>query len=246
MAHLFILTKTMHSPCGYKIEFKDSVPVAPPTPLAANQGITFTVEDLFYSIPTRRAALRSSAEEHKKIADMVIKYEPGVDVKTTAMNTVVDNIRTVYRPTIAKDLLEFCMEEEKLKFKLTGFISNVDYNVKKMVFLLFINNRLVDSTAIKRAIEHVYVSYLPKGSFPFFYLSLNIAPQNVDVNVHPTKHEVFFLHQDSIIKRIQQGMEEKLLNSNASQRQSSTTHLSQASLRGEEHRQNLLYCYCYH
>ena len=108
------------------------------------------------------------------------------------------------------------MEEDKLKFKLTGFISNVNYNVKKMVFLLFINNRLVDSTAIKRAIEHVYASYLPKGSFPFIYLSLNIAPQNVDVNVHPTKHEVFFLHQDSIIEKIQQGMEEKLLNSNAS------------------------------
>ena len=47
-------------------------------------------------------------------------------------------------------------------------------------------------------------------------MSLNIAPQNVDVNVHPTKHEVFFLHQDSIIERIQQGLEEKLLNSNCS------------------------------
>ena len=141
--------------------------------------------------------------------------EAGVDVKRTAMNTVVDNIRTVYGTTVVKELLEFCMEEDKLKFKLTGFISNVNYNVKKMVFLLFINNRLVDSTAIKRAIEHVYASYLPKGSFPFIYLSLNIVPQNVDVNVHPTKHEVFFLHQDSIIERIQQGMEEKLLNSNA-------------------------------
>ena len=230
VAHLSILTKTKHSPCGYKCEYKDGVPVSPPIPLAANQGTTITVEDLFYNIPTRRAALRSSAEEHNKIADVVTKYaihnsgvgfalkkvgEAGVDVKTTAMNTVVDNIRTVYGPTVAKELLEFCMEEDKLKFKLTGFISNVNYNVKKMVFLLFINNRLVDFTAIKRAVEHVYASYLPKGSFPFIYISLNIAPQNVDVNVHPTKHEVFFLHQDSIIERIQQGMEEKLLNSNA-------------------------------
>ena len=74
VAHLSILTKTRHSPCGYKCEYKDGVPVSPPIPLAANQGTTITVEDLFYNIPTRRAALRSSAEEHNKIADVVTKY----------------------------------------------------------------------------------------------------------------------------------------------------------------------------
>jgi len=231
VAILSILTKTKHSPCGYKCEYKDSVPVTEPKAMAANQGTTITVEDLFYNVPTRRAALRSSAEEHNKIADVVTKYaihnsgvgfalkkmgEAGVDVKTVSSNSVVDNIRTVYGPTVAKELIQFDMEDDKLKFKLNGFVSNVNYNVKKMVFLLFINNRLVDSTAIKRAIEHVYASYLPKGSNPFVYMSLHIAPQNVDVNVHPTKHEVFFLHQDAIIERIQQGLEEKLLNSNCS------------------------------
>ena len=231
VAHLSILTKTRNSACGYKCEYKDGAPVMDPKPLAANQGTTITVEDLFYNVPTRRAALRSNAEEHNKIAEVITKYaihnsgvgfalkkmgEAGVDVKTVAANTVVDNIRTVYGPTVAKELVELLIEDEKLKFKLSGYVSNVNYNVKKMVFLLFINNRLVDSSAIKRAIEHVYASYLPKGSFPFVYMSLNIAPQNVDVNVHPTKHEVFFLHQDSIIERIQQGLEEKLLNSNCS------------------------------
>ena len=48
------------------------------------------------------------------------------------------------------------------------------------------------------------------------YLSLSIAPENLDVNVHPTKHEVFFLHQDAVIERIQAKLEEKLLNSNSS------------------------------
>ena len=142
--------------------------------------------------------------------------ESGVDVKTNHSNSVVENIKTIYGPSVAKELIEFSIEDEKYKFKCGGHITTANYNVKKMIFLLFINNRSVSCTALKRAIEHVYSPFIPKGSFPFIYMSLNIAPQNLDVNVHPTKHEVFFLHQDSIIEKIQQGLEDKLLNSNSS------------------------------
>lgn len=48
------------------------------------------------------------------------------------------------------------------------------------------------------------------------HLSLEIAPQNVDVNVHPTKHEVHFLHEDSVIESVQKHIESKLLGSNSS------------------------------
>lgn len=46
--------------------------------------------------------------------------------------------------------------------------------------------------------------------------SLEISPQNVDVNVHPTKHEVHFLHEDSILERVQQHIESRLLGANSS------------------------------
>ena len=88
--------------------------------------------------------------------------ESGVEVKTVTGNSIVDNIRTIYGPAIAKELVEFSMEDDKLKFSAKGQISNVNYHVKKFVFLLFINNRLVDSSALKRAIESVYQPYLPK------------------------------------------------------------------------------------
>jgi len=231
VAHLSILTKTRDSACGFKCEYRDSVMTSGPTPMASNQGTTITVEDLFYNIPTRRAALRSATEEHNKIVDVISKYaihnagvgftlkkqgESGVDVKTHSSNSVVDNIKIIYGPSVAKELIEYSLEDDKYKFKCSGHISNVNYNIKKMIFLLFINNRLVDCSALKRAIEQVYANYLPKGSSPFVYMSLHISPQNLDVNVHPTKHEVFFLHQDSIIEKIQHGLEERLLNSNSS------------------------------
>ncbi|XP_062071968.1 DNA mismatch repair protein Mlh1 isoform X2 [Lepus europaeus] len=99
---------------------------------------------------------------------------------------------------------------------MNGYISNANYSVKKCIFLLFINHRLVESTSLKKAIETVYAAYLPKNTHPFLYLSLEISPQNVDVNVHPTKHEVHFLHEESILARVQQHIESKLLGSNSS------------------------------
>lgn len=231
VARLSIQTKTRDSQCGFKAEYSDGKLLSTPKACAANQGTTITVEELFYNVPTRKNALRSTAEEHNKIADVVSRYsihnatvgftlkkqgESSVDVKTPPRSTVLDNIQIIYGGRIAKELLEFDKTDENLKFSAKGYISNVNYSVKKMVFLLFINHRLVDSSALRKTLESVYSTYLPKGMSPFVYLSLEIAPQNVDVNVHPTKHEVFFLHQDSIIEKIGQAVEHKLLNSNVS------------------------------
>ena len=69
---------------------------------------------------------------------------------------------------------------------------------------------------MRKAIDLVYAAYLPKGSHPFVYMSLQIAPSHVDVNVHPTKHEVHFLNQDEIIEKIQRALDAKLMGSNAS------------------------------
>jgi DNA mismatch repair protein MLH1 len=51
-------------------------------------------------------------------------------------------------------------------------------------------DRAVESSMLKKTVENIYITLLPKGSHPFIYLSLEINPQNVDVNVHPTKREV--------------------------------------------------------
>lgn len=74
----------------------------------------------------------------------------------------------------------------------------------------------MESSAIKRAIETVYASLLPKGAYPFIYLSLEIDPNNVDVNVHPTKKEVHFLNQDQIIEALVDTFQTALENANHS------------------------------
>jgi DNA mismatch repair protein MLH1 len=108
-------------------------------------------------------------------------------------------------------------------------LSNANYHVKKTTLLLFINGmhhrlfsqgsngasltpagRSVGSTAIRKAIDATYSTFLPKGGHPFVYLSIDIEPQRVDVNVHPTKREVNFLHEDEIIERIVTAIQEQL------------------------------------
>jgi len=72
------------------------------------------------------------------------------------------------------------------------------------------------SAALRKSIEAIYSSYVPKGSHPFVYLSIEVDPRNVDVNVHPTKHEVHFLHEDMIVSTITTAVENVLLGSNES------------------------------
>uniref|UniRef100_A0A8C0E5X7 DNA mismatch repair protein MLH1 n=1 Tax=Balaenoptera musculus TaxID=9771 RepID=A0A8C0E5X7_BALMU len=241
VAHVSITTKTADGKCAYRAYYSDGKLKAPPKPCAGNQGTQITVEDLFYNISTRRKALKNPSEEYGKILEVVGRYsvhnsgisfsvkkqgETVADVRTLPNATTVDNIRSIFGNAVSRELIEVGCEDKTLAFK-NGYISNANYSVKKCIFLLFINHRLVESASLRKAIETVYAAYLPKNTHPFLYLSLEISPQNVDVNVHPTKHEVHFLHEDSILERVQQHIESRLLGSNASR-----TYFTQTLLPG--------------
>uniref|UniRef100_A0A803W8V7 MutL homolog 1 n=1 Tax=Ficedula albicollis TaxID=59894 RepID=A0A803W8V7_FICAL len=223
VAHVTVTTKTADAKCAFHVTV---------TTKTADAKCAFRyVEDLFYNVNTRRKALKNPNEEYAKILEVVSRYaihNSGVsfsvkkqgdtvsDVRTLSNASTVDNIRAIFGNAVSRELIEVGCEDANLAFKMKGYITNANYSVKKCVFLLFINHRLVESAAMRKAIETVYAAYLPKGMHPFLYLSLEIAPQNVDVNVHPTKHEVHFLHEDSILERVQQHVESKLLGSNSS------------------------------
>ncbi|XP_056327316.1 DNA mismatch repair protein Mlh1 [Danio aesculapii] len=242
VAHVTITTKTADAKCAYRANYCDGKLKSPPKPCAGNQGTLISVEDLFYNVSTRRKALKSPSEEYSRIVEVVSRYaihnsgksfsvkkqgEMVADVKTLPNASVLDNIRVVFGVAVSRELIEVECEDQKFAFKMKGHISNANYSVKKCILILFINHRLVESSALKKAIETVYTAYLPKNTHPFLYLSLEIAPQNIDVNVHPTKHEVHFLHEDSIIESIQKHIESKLLGSN-----SSRTYFTQTLLPG--------------
>ena len=172
---------------------------------------------MFYNVSTRRRAFRSPSEEYAKILDVVSRHavhckgvafsikkhgESGIGISTPSTASTVDRIRQLHGTAVANELVEFSTSDQKWGFKASGWVSNANYHVKRTTILLFINHRSVDSSAIKKAMEQTYATFLPKGGHPFIYLSLEVDPARVDVNVHPTKREVHFLNEDEIIESV--------------------------------------------
>ncbi|KAG6334470.1 hypothetical protein ID866_4618 [Astraeus odoratus] len=246
VARLSVVTKTKADSCAWKAYYSDGVLVPPkqgqtpdPKPCAGNDGTTITIEDMFYNTPTRLSALRSPSEEYAKILDVITKYavhnskisflckkagSPSPEISTAPVSDVSQAIRLLYGHAIAKELLHVEIAPEKAKddvddperWSAEAYCTSANYQGKKTNLLLFINHRLVESTAIKRAVESVYSGVLPKGAFPFVYLSLEMDPRAVDVNVHPTKREVLFLNEEAVIERISDSIQQHVVGQSQS------------------------------
>lgn len=181
---------------------------------------------MFYNVPSRRRAFRSASEEYAKILDLVGRYavhcvgvsfsckkandSSGSSISVPASASIKDRIRQIHGSTAANELVPLDVEDDRWGFKCNGWVSNANYSAKRTNMLLFINHRSVESPAIKKSVEQTYATFLPKGGHPFFYLSLEIEPQRVDVNVHPTKREVHFLNEDEIVAVICDAIREGL------------------------------------
>lgn len=200
------------------------------------------VEDLFYNVPTRRRAFRSSSEEYAKILDVVGRYavhcsgvafscrkhgDSGVSISTSAQSSTVDRIRQIHGSAVANELVSFEINEKNWGCQSSGWASNANYHSKRTAILLFINHRSVESSAFRKAIEQTYSAFLPKGGHPFVYIDLEIEPHRVDVNIHPTKREVNFLNEDEIIESICDAIRAKLATVD-----SSRTFMTQTLLPG--------------
>jgi DNA mismatch repair protein MLH1 len=234
IARLRVTTRTRESSCAYQAHYQEGKLHAPkpgqsdkPKPCAGNPGTQITVEDLFYNVPTRRRAFRSPSEEYAKILDMMGRYaihcsgvafsckkhgDNNLGLNVTAAATTVDRIRSIHGGSVASDLIELKATNERWGFQCSGWVTNANYHGKRLGLLLFINHRAVESSVIKKAVESTYSTFLPKGSHPFLYMSLEIDPARVDVNVHPTKREVNFLNEDEIVDDICQEIRVRLGN----------------------------------
>ncbi|GAB2217520.1 hypothetical protein Drorol1_Dr00000717 [Drosera rotundifolia] len=232
VAQVTVTTITEGQVHGYRVSYRDGVMESEPKACAAVKGTQIMIENLFYNMSARRKNLQSSADDYPKIVDLLSRFaihhtnvafscrKHGAarpDVHTVATPSWLDAIRSVYGLSVACNLMRIeatDSDSSSSVFQMVGFISDANYVAKKITMVLFINDRLVECSALKRAIEIVYAATLPKAAKPFIYMSIQLPPEHVDVNIHPTKREVSLLNQEIIIEKIQTTVEMQLRSSN--------------------------------
>jgi DNA mismatch repair protein MutL len=181
------------------------------------------VEDLFYNVPARLKFLKADVTERRAIDTLVTRYAlayPNVRIKlaegkTITLQTSGDGDRrailaALYGVEIAKQLLEITTEEEGLK--LSGYVSPTALTrSNRKDITIFVNGRWVQDTPLTSAIIQAYHTLLMVGRYPLGVVFLEIAPQEVDVNVHPAKAEVRFKSQDRVFGFVQRAVRRGLL-----------------------------------
>ena len=193
------------------------------TKVGTTVGTTVRVEDLFYNVPARLKFLKADVTERRAIDSLVTRYALAYpdkrfklsEGKNVTLQTSGDGDRrailaALYGVDVAKQMLEILSEEDG--YRLTGLISPTSLtrsNRKEITF--FINGRWVHDASLSMALLQAYHTLLMVGRYPLTALFLEINPEEVDVNVHPTKAEVRFRNQDRIFSFVQRSVRKALL-----------------------------------
>ena len=170
-----------------------------------NRGTTIEIKDLFFNTPARLKFLRKATTEYMNIKDIVIQEALGnadvaitlilddkVSIKTTG-NGLDNAVVEIFGNNVLKNCKKFSM----------GYLGNGSlYRSTKDSIFTFVNGRMVKSKLIENAVIDGYYTKLMKGKYPFAIIFLEIDPQEVDVNVHPSKKIVKFSDEKFIYEKI--------------------------------------------
>ena len=214
--------------------------------VAAPDGTTIIIKDLFYNTPARRKFLKSPNTEAAYISDIVEKLalsNPDISFRyinnnvnklhTLGNGNVKDIIYQIYGKEASSSLLELKYKDDI--FKINGYIAKPEYSKSKRTNeIYFINSRYIKNSIIAKAIEDAYGNRMMQGKYPFVVLNININPSLLDVNVHPSKMEIRFEDVNTIYAVIKSAVENTLVSADLVKR----AYVSEKD-RIEEIKQNL-------
>lgn len=212
---VFTKTEDEMAGCHYRIEGGREIEKESK---AAPDGTTFIIRSLFYNTPARRKFLKSPVTEGNYIRDLLEKLaisHPDIAFKfrsnksdkfvTVGDGKLLDAIYCVYGRSIANHLLTVDRAEEGIR--ITGFLGKSELNRgNRTMEIFFVNERLVKSNILSKALEAGGEGYVMKHQYPFAILFLDFDPALVDVNVHPSKQEVRFMDEPLVYRLVQQAV----------------------------------------
>ena len=209
VAEVTLKTRREEDEVGCQVEFADSQHLST-AEIAAPRGSNFSVRNLFYNVPARRKFLKSDNVEFKHIVSeftRVALTRPDIGFTLTHNNKDVYvlrpakslkfRIQDMMGAGVANDMVDISTDTSVVT--VNGYVGRPDSAKKGLGNqYFFVNGRFFKSPYLHNAVMKAYENLIPEGVTPAYFIYLEIDPQSIDVNIHPTKTEIKF-EDDSVV-----------------------------------------------
>lgn len=207
VSRLELISSVEEAPMGWSIQLEGRDKAPSFQPVAKRPGTLIAVRDLFYNTPARRKFLKSEKTEAgylEEVFKRIALSQPGVAFKFQQDDGLQKRLpicRSLDAHT--RRVAQLCgkrfveeahyIEAESNGLKLTGWLSSENaMRSQADLQYFYVNGRIVRDKIVMHAVRQAYQSINSLGRFPAYVLYFELDPASVDVNVHPTKHEVRF------------------------------------------------------
>lgn len=208
IAHIDLKTKQAESDLGTHIQIAGSQ-VESQEPCVSQTGTTVSVKNLFFNIPARRNFLKSDAVEMRHIIDefqRVALAHPSVgfslyhndnELFKLPEGNLRQRIVNVFGGKTNEKLVP--VNEDTEVVNVSGFVGKPQFAKRtKGEQFFFVNNRFIKSAYLNHAVKSAFEGLLQDRQFPAYFLFLEINPESIDINIHPTKTEIKFDDEHAI------------------------------------------------
>lgn len=213
VARVNLKSKQENEEFGYEITIEGGKSTEV-TECAVNKGTVIEVKELFFNVPARKKFLKSVSKEGSLINDIITRLalaNPKVSFKlynnhkkilhTFGNGDLKDVIRTIYGKAITDNILYY--DDSSDLITIYGYVGKEDIaRGSRNNQSIFVNKRYIKNKSLGIAVEQAFKSFSTVNKFPFFILFIEVYPEYVDVNIHPTKAEVKFNDERMIFKKI--------------------------------------------
>ena len=188
-------------------------------------GTAIEVRDLFGNLPARRKFLRSAGAEAARIQELVTRYAlafPAIRFQLSSQGRAVfsssgngeprEALAAVYGAPAAAQMLAVQAADPDSGYSVEGFISAPSLSRANRTYLtFFVNRRWIQSRMLAYAVEEAYAGLLQVKRYPLAALNVGMPYADVDVNSHPAKREVRFLHDNAVFAAVQRAVRAALV-----------------------------------
>lgn len=229
VSQLVLRSQTQESAEGAEIR-SDGGELSGPVPVGTSRGTSIEVRNLFFNVPARRKFLKSPTTEFGHISEafnriaipnpaihFVFKHNGRIVQDLPPSSQSRERIGRLFGQDIGERLIY--VESHRGDISIQGFVAHPDSSrPNNSLQYIFLNHRFIRDRSLQHALTEAYRGLLPVGRYPIAFININIPPDFVDVNVHPTKLEVRFVNSSPIYSGFLGAIREEFLRSDLTSR----------------------------